>query len=412
MAGYHVHLGAGSIGLACVLPLLKNQERRILVVNRVGDRFDSEKEEHNAWREFQAKAHDGFGELLVRIRHPSSERNYDEPPDEGFLLFAPVAGKTSLSNDQLQECAQLLKRNDIYLLTNDIRQLEGFLKDADSISTALHNEGQKTFAEALKSMGQAICPKPVFLFENLNVFGESMGAEWRGAVHHVIVDRLCLQKASKFEDGRVVERVSCEPRIELLSEDVLTPAPSYWTRKDPREMKFYELRKRYLVNSVHTVIAMLGYQRLSKKRIENVEHSRQILSVVLDGVLGDPISRRVIEVFLAARVQQLLLEVGQEERPKEFSDDETAYLQLVGEGKEVIARMQRFPDEMGRVLRSEERRKIHERWFRHVEDLIQSVRSKEDDYLRFPSLARPHVKEIESAVRHVRNAARALVISD
>jgi hypothetical protein len=207
--------------------------------------------------------------------------------------------------------------------------------------------------------------------------------------------------------------------VQLQSICVISDGPSYWTSIPVGQFHFFEKKKRYLVNCVHTALAILGYSHLRKKHIDPKDQPRQVLSIVIDGLLLDPEVRRVIDVFLEGKAMQLLLEERSDKRPAEFADDEDAYVELVSKGKLILDRMSAFPDAIGRVLQTEDdgddraQPKMLSRVELHIKDLKRSIARADDeegrgptrsDYRSFAARDCPHVREVDRAITTILDA--------
>ena len=419
--GYHVHFGGGAIGLACVYPALKEGSRHVVIVNRVGRRFDRRRKEFADWRSYRKALGGRMGTLAIDIEEvgPPGGREQDKMDPPTLHLVMPSMRKRVLSTAQLRELKETIAEEDAYVMTSDLTQLADLFEGAESFSCALR-KGQKHVAGVLVQC--RIKPCPVYVFENNDEFTPALGKTWKGVATRVIVDRICIQHPAEYSRGRnrLVEHVSCERDVELQSIRVIGSPPSYWKPVAAEHFGFFEKKKRYMVNCVHTALAILGYSHLCKKHIPADHQSRQVLSIVVDGLLIDPENRRIIDVFLSGKAIQLLVEESDGLRPSEFADDEDAFTKLVSGGRRVLERMSAFPDEIGRVLQKEDtddekaHPKMLDRVTRYVKDLKQSIAaegpdSRRDAYRSFAARNRPHVREIECAIESILDAWKSLM---
>jgi len=218
--------------------------------------------------------------------------------------------------------------------------------------------------------------------------------------------------------------VTVEPACELWS----ISRPEFveslvWKTLSGGDFEWKYKRKRYMVNAVHTAIALLGYARVRKLGLGGDVGGRQAFPLVVDAVLGNRENRRLLDVFRRAQALRLMLEsqssINSESGGLRSQD---GFDELVETAQRATERFRQFPDELTRVLSDTDEQRLS-RFLELIQPLDNYVVGK--DYIQAANLAsvlaaerardrwhdtllvrgRPPIPEVRAVIAHLRSLA-------
>ncbi len=360
LPSFHVHVGAGKLGIGAVLPSLRD-DRALVVVQRRGT---------GDWSKVAAAASDKMELYEVHAEARCSGEAGQGAAEIYKAWFVCIC--------EMKSAEEVLKagRNAL-LLVNDLRDAVDLMLDAESISVSL-GKGQADMARALVGKDAARVP-PILAFENQ--LARELGAA-PYAVDHAITDRICSKRTISEEEPTIVSVLS-EPQLSIVAprggaaEAALKPGllGAEVRLVDPRFIPFYQAKKRALVNSLHFALALLSVEALATLRIRPEE---QYLPVVMSWWQNNfPSLRHGLEAYIKLRALELIKNcwecadvcaiadfTGVDRSDPMFL--QSAFDSLLREARDAERRFRSEPEQLRRLLDPKKRKDTASKYREHI----------------------------------------------
>lgn len=376
---WHVHFGAGRLGLGLAVPVFSDVGR-VVVCQRESPR----------WGQYEHGA-----EISVHVLNET-------------FRFRVVRKRVDGT-----EWVALQKKDggDILVVSNEIDVHCQFCRPATSMSTALGTSGLDWFVSIVRNLDLAGPVQKVNIYpmendaERVKEVQAIVEAEQRRiAVVPVVVDRIC----SKLRFGKRRVDVTVEPYASVtvrgLNPEVLSLLDDHRlvsiTEKDWVQ-EFYRRRKRLLVNGIHMMTAVLGYRRLRKYGVKRSEWRREAPGMILQ------LERKTLVVLGRMQIVRLMTETGGERvRDILHKNIIQSYDELDRYAKEVRERVRRTPDELGRLFNPKDRVKATLRYREMIGRARQFLNTRGDEIeaLRREVEEVPKPEALDAALRQVERA--------
>jgi hypothetical protein len=396
MKPLHLHFGIGDLGIGAVMPVLSEKLHLVFVqVMRSGaGTFD--------WKSVIKNE-----KIDVRRQiEPQGAQKYQKT-DNCVLPCIVHHGKKPLDANVIRKA----RKSSCVIFVDRMAVVAPLLKSAGSISCALKG-GQADLAEVLLN-NDGRPTRPVLAFENtlnsdlINVCGHRVNG-WK--LYPVITDRICGKRVSDKKYGRVM--VPCERFLRMVTADVAQVRKVFGQRfvtktgrgsdakpvrlvKEP-SLEFHHKRKRWLVNSLHEVLALFSGSTLVKSGIPLDD---QFLPQSIEWSINhDKTLHYAVSLFVRMQAMRLAIESEQHEAAViEFYSTTTQQLlydTFVAEAGATFERMTEFADRIGRLFDVTQLKKELSKFDEHVDRAMTYVRDNEARF-RSPSiLGRPDVDEL------------------
>lgn len=348
---WHVHFGAGKLGIGAVLPSLR-VDIPLVVVQKAresgGDINWAKVEVHSRV-------------LLCN----SAETRIDEqiqlrtgPYHKWFKCVRLHWSQWDATKDMLPNTND----NPLLLIVDHFKQAAPFLKLASSISCSLAS-GQADFAELLSECEPNENGVPVLAFEN--TIDRSLKENGNWTISHVITDRICSSRESR-DSSRCI-RVQNEKYLSIIAAEanewifnpLLVGKGKPIQMVPEADLKFFALKKRALVNSLHELFAILCSTALSEGGLST---GGQYLPLVMAWFAKEhPDFHHSIELYKQLRALQLVWPlIVSDPNTKELAEaakrfygllePQQIYDAMLQEAQKVIDRFSKEPDEIRRII--------------------------------------------------------------
>jgi hypothetical protein len=234
---YHIHFGAGNIGLGVVVR--KFLKRRIIIIQRPGDKWNTLKK-------------------FPTIKLYLNELEYKE------IFF--IHHDSSNFYSSLEE--KLKSGGSFFICTNNSKIIKQLLKNAESISTSLKNDGLKEIINLLNSFPNSGHPLNLYPFEN-DISSLDSLKPGKFNIIYTTVDKICIERIIRDNtiriDAEIYELVYLLDQYKKVGNEISNENVIITENKD--EYDFYHNRKLYIVNGIHMIAALLSYNFLMKRNI-------------------------------------------------------------------------------------------------------------------------------------------------
>lgn len=355
----HLHIGAGAIGLGCVVPLLTSDPGVGVCI------FQRYRKGESRWDEM---ASSDASKVTIKL-DIINNREYGESllKCSEFTLVTDACSEQKV--DDLISDWRHGERN-LFVLSNEDDEylLRTIMSNATSLSTAVKGGNLKKVSETISKFARK--KVKVYPFENdddavkeaKSILGDS-GIE----VIDVCVDRIC-QKPEILKKGKEVIWWLIEASVEQyvkvhifdktdFTRKLYCPSGSKNQKKvfildNPDEYEFFKLRKRLLVNARHFFFAIV-----SKKYIEIYKRSERD---ALSSALSTTIFARNIDVMdkmkLFDNVLMFTLLVAARKYGLINGDGDFAIIKssIRSEQQDITDRVSTVPDRLSRILQDDE----------------------------------------------------------
>ena len=324
---WHVHVGAGALSLGLVLPCLNHVER-LVVLQRDGAKWGVLNRSDPVTLTNSQRWRRQFSCILV-------ERS--EPVPDALRKIETAVAKAAT------------------LVVTDHREVwRAVLGHATAITYSI-KDGQAELGALLASIPFTTAPT-LYPFENVVDIGSLPPTLPRA---QLIVDRVC---AKTVINAKTIQ-VGCEQSgsIRYLLPDGATDdllgrsIPSgieVHALQSMEEYRFYNRRKRYLMNGVHYVIAALSYDYLRDHGISREDWEGQLVPILTNLILGEEQRYvKLVERFAEFQAVRLAAETDAAILDALFdgSAHEAAW-RMCAWASEVLERAKGVVDRLGRVL--------------------------------------------------------------
>lgn len=314
----HFHYGAGKLGIGLVLPLIKWDEsanhNKLIVLQKNKDEWAKKIQPDNPTVRFISKSNEHEWKQDFVLGNPDFSTN-----ENNLVLFKELT---------------------------DIKQL---LAKATSISYSLNNaEVEKDFLSLLTEVNFENNQVLLFPFENTpfdkkindketgkQISERRMILERQPKISEVMLkaDRICFSREISIENTVTVTN---ESHVEVVLNidkdstnnlfDITKNEKTELIFVSPSELKrfnFLSDRKKYLVNELHFILAVYGYDYLISKRITHWEN--QFITIIQSALTSDPEYKIPINAFIRLQIMRMLLsdDYNVEIIAKEYQIDES-----------------------------------------------------------------------------------------
>ena len=291
---FHVHYGAGKLGIGLVLPLIKpdaTSSNQLIVIQK--DREESE------WSK------------KIKLKSGLITLSNSDKWELEFKLH-------KLANDSLLS----FDEGDHFVLFEYLIQIKNVLQIATSISYSLNN----TFIEEefLTFLSTLEFDRPLLLFPFENKPYGSANEKDKAKFETIKsgftnlkyvrlkADRICPNRLFNLNNKVVV---SCEGHIEVVLNvsteltNSLFPIAKEQNGQiifadDDQRFSFLSKRKEYLVNELHFILVVYGYDFLISKEIVHWEN--QFVTIIQSALTSDPTYKIPIDTFIRLQIIRLL----------------------------------------------------------------------------------------------------------
>lgn len=396
---YHVHFGAGKLGLGFVLPILDNMEIPIALFQRPGSK-EWAKLDKDQDVMFQVNS-----ENLLDCKYISDDCNLEDV------------------NKYIEE------QRHLFVSTSRIDILVAILTVTHSFSTAVAAGGLDDVFEGLALLPSYYPDIRVYTFENdfkaVDAFRKKVNEKLPGlTVISVMCDRICTTReitpinqvntvTEEFPGIAVVfsSNVSyCHPFTTPRSVRRKCTPSNVVLASTPGEENFYYGRKFSLLNGIHYTMAVYAFGALIEKGVPPAEWFDKPLSL-----WKTKSNERDINLLIDARIVHLISQTSDETLQGIYNttDKKVIFSELKEFSKTVLARIDSATDDLaGRILNLKNPTAVQTKYGQHFMPLNTFFRNNEN--VAFADLLESSNNMYLTAItdwdRNIRNAALAHVI--
>lgn len=397
----HVHYGAGKLGIGLVLPLIKpNNEanNELHIITKYRDEWSKK--------------------INTDIKEITLLNNADTSNKWEFILELK---KLSADNSDVSN-------KDCFYLFDELEHTSNILEKATSISYSLkYQDIEKEFLEFLKTLklnkDVLIFPfenKPFGINKESNEKEKAEAKELKGirkklkGYTKLKADRICGDRT--FDLGNKVN-VVCEEHIEVVLNidegktnnlfDVTKDRKSQIIFTDNnKRYQFISDRKEYLVNELHFVLAVYGYDFLLSKGITHWEN--QFVTIIQSALTSDPKYKIPIETFIRLQIVRLTLLhrdiIKNEYDLQEKNVDELIYERLIKYAKGVTERFNASKeDQIKRVFNTDDVSAIERKYKTIVQGIEKFIADKKSDIKDVQILSAGTYLEYRELIQDIKN---------
>ena len=338
---YHIHFGAGKLGIGLVIP--KFDKRKIIIIQRLS----------KDWLTLKS-----YKTVKLSIN------------DVAFREISLIHEFTSNFHTLLSN--KLNNGESFIICTNKQIIIKELLKNSSSISTALGQKGfqeLKPLLEEFKTQKHTINLYP---FEN-DYSGINSFRNKKINIINITADKICNErvinknvlsvKAEDYEEIIIHNRRKL--RNELMGRNIIY-------LENECEYNFYHKRKLYLVNGIHIIAALFGYEYLIRRKVP----PEQWKSLTLTIIMGMEYIRKILILFTSIQALRLISETDIQTLKNLFpaQNINNIYKELIDFGQSTIEKRFNFSlDPLDRILRIDQdnfdnlKNKINERVYKITE---------------------------------------------
>jgi hypothetical protein len=391
---YHLHFGLGRLGLGLVLGLIRT-ETPLIVVQRDSKHWPSRRDRLNGTNCELNNNHDFQKEVRVLWTEGAAA--------EVEKFIAPNLSSATPES--------------YLLIYKNLAEITWVTKYVSTITTALH-EHQDEIIKWLESLD--VSGFHIYPFENTITLQSR-----RHTVCKVVPDRICGEDITY---SRKNEPAKCEINVEHYKDVVIEDPQNVVFRtfvkdgvstiKSGELYNYYHRRKRYLVNAVHHVVAIFGYEKLDKMMVPREDWHMQHMPIIAEAILNDGSDVSfLLNVLIGAQAMRLVLEaykLSPENRRTIFKgrNDEQQYLSLVEYGQKSISRFRITPDRITRVLRTDEFTKFQADYKEHVGGLRYYIDHHQSQINNFSARLKPWLGDISALLEAIDGANMRRIIKE
>jgi len=247
----HLHFGAGLLGMGFVVPTLVSTTNSLTIVQRPSVK----------WQELIEKSRECNFSVQLQLNETVV----------GLRLFVISDETNEVTRERCYQDWKIGKIN-ILLLTADIKKIKPFMEATHTISTSV-KDGLMEIGECLNCISVENSQKKILMpFENdltkVKQMEKMLGPGIE--VAYVTVDKICkemdisIQKITiacedDFDGEAIIDTSKLTRDNKTHLSRMLRNKRNIKRTKKETEFDFYHNKKLYFVNSVHAVIASIGY---------------------------------------------------------------------------------------------------------------------------------------------------------
>lgn len=403
----HFHFGAGALGIGAVLPVLNRNQSLVIVqqVRKSGLKWDKYNKNNTI--------------CLGRRIEPPGRYQY-QTSYTAEIPCVRVKRPRSVAKRMLP------KREGDYLvvLLDELGQIGPVLRHATSLSCALR-DGQSSLAKILLNNRGGNQGQPLLAFENkvndkLTKACARLSCPWK--LFHVLTDRICGKRIEDEDYGEIL--VPCEQFLRMVAANddgvrsVFDEARVTTAGRGDEErpiilvaggsLGFYEKRKRWMVNSLHEMLALIATSRLSQRRIQ--AEGQYLPQAIAWSLEQDPVLDHSVRLYIRLQAVRLVLECRKEYEAVHqvygTYNEQELYDAFVMEGQDTFNRMREFSDGLGRLFNQERPDKEWKKYDEHVLGAMQFVSAREGDIRECHFLGVPNPDELKALEELLKVALR------
>ena len=392
----HVHYGAGKLGIGLVLPLIKPNkecENQLIVIQKNRD------------------------EWIKKIRTDLNEIKLSNG------TWSHTFNLKRISSNSFD--VQL--NTDCFYLFDELKHTEEILKLATSISYSLNN--QDVEKEFLNFISEIELKRNVLIFPFENKPFGTKDEKGKAALAKLIsekpnlknytrlkADRICLERSFDL-DNRI--NVVCEEHIEVVINIDESATKNLFDiskdrkreiifTKDSKRYQFLSDRKEYLVNELHFILAVYGYDFLLTKGILHWEN--QFITIIQSALTSEPRYKIPIETFIRLQIIRLLnsdnydVSVIQNEYRLEEQNVELIYEHLLKYAKAVTLRFNSSKeDQISRVFNTNDANAIERKFHSIIEVIENFITEKRAAIESIPLISAGTFLEYRELIKDIKN---------
>jgi hypothetical protein len=328
-----LHFGAGRFGMGLVIPLLNSLETNLAIISRPDSEFWSE-----------AKNKFGIGKPLEIIRENGLGSYEIAIFDDEYLK-------------QPNSCEKVIKiwheGKTVLLLTDDDAVIKKFINSCFFITTAVTAEGLRDYLSRKLQVIDSDEPKPIFPFENnrneINKLKKVL-VKTNYAVNFVTADKICSQRDIS-EEGVMV---NCEDyeKVWIHANDyeisnLFDKSAVITTRASEFEEDIDNARKSYLVDGIHTILAIYAVAEFLREGTNKLNDVPFIHHLCKDEKIKEN-----LKTFCTLQAIRIVIEKDDKHLYSYFNtgDINEIFQKILNFGDETIERFARTPDTAARIL--------------------------------------------------------------
>ena len=345
----HVHFGAGKLGLGLVVPILNGQTRLILI-QRNSPKWSA----LNTLEDI---------ELIVKNNPPIRFDIVHEDNENAAIDY--FLDKWKSNNNLL-----IISNNDLTYITA--------LKHCESISTALGNN----LSDIIPILRSYSFKKDINLYpfendrKNVQKLQDGLESKFINIIP-VIADRICSERV--IDKSSHILNVEAEEFYEVVLlnknkdvERLFGRIPNIRLTNSEDEQDFFYKRKFYIVNGIHMIMAIFSYGYLLKKAILFEDWPEYALSVLVDAFDQ---KRSKILSFISLQSLRLICETPEATLREIFPDSNINQIfnELCRYGASVLARVERIPDKVSRVLNLKDSPYLTQKYKDRIQKLVRFI---------------------------------------
>jgi hypothetical protein len=395
---YHVHFGAGKLGLGFVLPILDNMEVPIALFQRPGS------------AEWEKLASDQ--DVLFQVN------------SEDLLDCKYVSDNCTLETVQ----QYIADQHHLFVSTCRIDLLQAILYVTHSFSTAVAAGGLDEVFNGLALLPSYYSDIRVYTFENdfkaVEAFRKKVNDNLPGlTVISVMCDRICTTReivpvnkvntiTEEYPGTAVIfsSNVSyCHPFTTPRSVRRKCTPSNVVLARTPGEETFYYNRKFSLLNGIHYTMAVFTYGILREQGVPPAEWLDKRLSI-----WKTKKNEAQLQMLIEARIALLLSKTDDDTLRSIYNTDDKKHIygELKAFSDTVLNRINSAEDDTaGRILNLKNATSVKTKYDQHFLPLANFIRLSKEHFLEFTDLL-PHTHNtyldvITSWDSKIRNAASA-----
>jgi hypothetical protein len=377
------HFGVGNLGTGLVLPYLFKAGSRILLINRISDKW---KQVINSNVKHILFTDSNNNEIKFTLLHDSLNINE----------FSDII--RDWKNEKLKF---------LFILSDNKTAIKNIIENIDYITTALKmKEGYNWCSDILNNCNFTK-RVTIYPFENdtslVQYFNSKVHNIKEAMIKEVIADRICSEIEILHNDTNWTVHSNCESYGLVIVNDNRQNMPFNSRKlingseiilcKSIKEFKFLQLRKFWLFNCTHAILSCFIYGLLNDRNIPKKDWEKQYINVFKD---TNQISEK-IELIIQAQILRLIHEMDSTIKSKLYCgvSDRDIYLDLFKYSQKILERIFSKTDQLFRVLPLEE---FSRKYDKRIKELIVFYNN---DRL-YQSVKKTNVFEDEDSYRKIR----------
>lgn len=385
---YHIHLGAGKLGIGLVIPKFKHN--KLIIIQRPS-------------LEWKALLNSSILTLSI------NSINYF---DISVIHQNSIEFLNKLN-------VKLINGESIFICTDNIDIIHHVMKSASSISTSL-GDGLKDFEDILLNLKSNLKVINIFPFENDTSIIDSIKSklEDMNSVLNVvptIADKICRSRLISNTNINIEAEEFEEVFLLANNENIYGDIDNNKITivKDPKLYDFYYNRKLYIVNGVHMIAVILGHGFLDTKKVPFNERGSYHLSVLM-GI--EEIKYNLI-VFIKIQCLRLIIENDVKIFTELYNSNDIIkiYSELLNYGNSILNRFDFSLDQLERILRIDLnkieifQRKLEERIFKIVDFTQRNKDSISENISKIKNIDIEYTSLLEAIIKLQSDVSRVLI---